>query len=148
MDERTRVAHAARPAPIGPLAGFLERFRRSAGVPASVGGDLEAELAALFVSLDRFDEEAAGIRRRAEVSAARVAAEAAQEADEIVADAGVRAGFERDDVLQSRLRATDAEVAAILARAEAEVKRVGEVGDERLPALVADVLSRAFGTGE
>lgn len=143
-DERATGTAAAPPAPI---AGFLERFRRSGGVPASVGGDTAAELAPVFASLDQFEAEAVEIRRDAEASTEHVIDAARNEAERVVADARLRSEAERNVAMQARLLAADAEVAAVLDRAQTEARRIAAAGEQRLPALVAEVLARATEVG-
>jgi len=46
-----------------PLNTLLDRFRRGVAVPAAAGDDLAAELAPVFASLERFEEEAAEVAR-------------------------------------------------------------------------------------
>jgi hypothetical protein len=69
------------------MGGFLERFRRSGGVPAAAGAELAAELAPVFAALDRIEEEAAEIRRRTDVVAAQRAHKAEEQAQGIIAAA-------------------------------------------------------------
>jgi vacuolar-type H+-ATPase subunit H len=147
MVERASGAIRARHAAIGPTSGFLERFRRSAGVPAAAGGDSAAELAPVFAALDSIEGEAAEIRRRAEITAAQRLHETEEQVQSILADARQRADFERDDALKSGGRAADAEVASILEQADREARRVKDAGEKRLPALVADVLKRVLEAG-
>ena len=147
MVERASGAIRARHAAVGPTSGFLERFRRSAGVPAAAGGDFAAELAPVFVALDRIEGEAAEIRRRADVTAARRLRETEEQVQSILAEARKRADFARDDALEAGGRVADAEVASILDQAERGAQQVKDVGEKRLPALVADVLKRVLEVG-
>jgi vacuolar-type H+-ATPase subunit H len=112
-----------------------------------VGDDFAAELAPVFAALDRIEGEVAEIRRRAEVTAAQRLQETDEQVQSILAEAHERARFERDDALEAGGRAADAEVASILEQAERGVKHVENVGSERLPALVADVLRRVLEAG-
>ena len=129
------------------MGGFLERFRRSGGVPAAAGGELAAELAPVFVALDGIEEEAAEIRRRTDVVAAQRALEAEERAQGILAEARERANFERDDALTAGGRVTDAEVVSILKQAELDVQQIRTIGEQRLPAFVANVLKRVLEAG-
>jgi vacuolar-type H+-ATPase subunit H len=147
MVERASGAIRARHAAVGPTRGFLERFRRSAGVPAAAGGDSAAELAAVFAALDSIEGEAAEIHRRAETTAAQRLHETEEQVQSILAEARQRADFERDDALKSGGRASDAEVASILEQAERGAQRVKDAGEKRLPALVADVVKRVLEAG-
>lgn len=130
--------------PVGPLAGFLERFRRGAGVPSAVGGDVSVELAPVFDVLDRIDREVTTLRERSKAAAARQLLEADEEAQRIVAAAREQAEMERDDALAAGLRAADADADAILRRAQADSEALRRRGEERLPALIADVLTRVL----
>ncbi len=129
------------------MGGFLERFRRSGGVPAAAGGELAAELAPVFAALDGIEEEAAEIRRRVDVVAAQRAHEAEEQAQGILAGARERANFERDDALKAGGRVTDAEVVSILEQAELDAQQIRTVGEQRLPAFVANVLKRVLEAG-
>ncbi len=142
MSERASGTYAARPGPLGPLSGFLERFRRSSGVPATVGGDAASELAAVFAALDQLEREAEELRGRLGAAAAQREHEIEEEAQRIVVEARRRAESERDDVLKVRLRAVDAEIAGIVTQAEADARRISKAGEERLPGFVAEVLTR------
>jgi vacuolar-type H+-ATPase subunit H len=129
------------------MGGFLERFRRSGGVPAAAGGEFAAELAPVFAALDGIEEEAAGIRRRTHVVAAQRAHEAEEQAQGILAEARERANFERDDALKAGGRVTDVEVVSILEQAELEVEQIRKTGEQRLSAFVANVLERVLEAG-
>ena len=129
------------------MGGFLERFRRSGGVPAAAGGELAAELAPVFATLDRIEDEAAEIRRRTEAAAAQRTHEAEEQAQSILAEGRQRAGFERDDALKAGGRVADAEMVSILERADRDARQIRKVGEERLPALVAHVLQRVLEAG-
>jgi hypothetical protein len=132
----------AGPVRIGPLRSLLERFRRSAGVPAAVGGELAAELAPVFAALDEIELEAARVRTRAEAAAAARLQEADEEAAGILAEARRVAALEREGELRSLLGTVDAETEAIVRTAEAEADTVRRAGAERLPGLVTEVLAR------
>ena len=129
------------------MGGFLERFRRSSGVPAAAGGELAAELAPVFAALDGIEEEAAEIRRRTDAVAAQRAHEAEEQAQGIIAEARERANFERDDALKASSRVTDAEIVSILEQAELDVQQIRTIGEERLAAFVANVLKRVLEAG-
>ncbi len=124
---------------IGPIGGFLERFRRSSGVPAAVGDEAAIELAPVFAVLDELEREAAALRERSQQMATRRLHEAREEATAILADARSRADSERGDALKAGLRAADVAAAEIVARAEDEARRIDRLGTERLPALVRQV---------
>lgn len=137
----------ARHGPLGPIGGFLDRFRRSGGVPASVGGDVASELAPVFAALDRLEREAEEFRVRSEAALARRAYDAEEEADEILAEARTRADRERDDALSAGLNAAEVEAAGIVSQGEADAKRIREAGEGRLPGFVAEVLARVLEAG-
>lgn len=147
MVERASGAIWARRGSVGPTGGFLERFRRSGGVPPAAGGETAAELAPVFAALDRIEAEVAEIRRRTDAASAQRTREAEEQAQSILAEARQRAGFERDDALKAGGRATDAEVVAILERADRYARRIRKVGEERLPAFLAHVLQRVLEAG-
>lgn len=129
------------------MGGFLERFRRSGGVPAAAADEFAAELAPVFAALDGIEEESAEIRRRTDVVAVRRTHEAEEQAQGILAQARDRANFERDDALKAGSRATDAEVVSILEQAELDVQQIRNVGEQRLPAFTASVLKRVLEAG-
>jgi vacuolar-type H+-ATPase subunit H len=136
-----------RPGPIGPIGGFLERFRRSGGVPVAVGGEVTTELAVVLAALDGLEREAEELRARSEADSARRIQEAEQETERILVEARERAESERDDALTAGLRAADATVAGVVAQAEADAERIREAGAQRLPDLVAEVLARVLEAG-
>lgn len=133
---------AARQGPLGPLANFLERFRRAGGVPAEIGGDVAGELAPLFAALDQIDEKAAARRSQGEAARARIEYETAEEIERIMAEGRARAAAERDDALKAVLRGADAEAAAIVRQGEREAAAIRETGRERVEDVVAAVVER------
>jgi vacuolar-type H+-ATPase subunit H len=128
--------------PIGPISGFLERFRRTSGMPARVGDEAAVELAPVFAALDALEREAQALRDGSERMAAQRLHEAREEAAELAVEARERASFERGDALKAGLRAADVETAEILAAGEADARAIGSRGEERLPELVAEVVER------
>jgi len=146
MAEPGSATLGPRHGPVGPIAGFLERFRRSAGVPAAVGGEAATELAPVFAALDEIEHEVAALRERSDAAAARRLHEADEEAQQIVAEARERAAAERDEALRAGLQAAEVEADAILLRAEADASAVRKTGEQRLPALVTEVLVRVLET--
>jgi vacuolar-type H+-ATPase subunit H len=128
--------------PIGPIGGFLERFRRTSGMPASVGDEAAVELAPVFAALEALEREAQALRDGSERMAAQRLHEAREEAAALGAEAHERADFERGDALKAGLRAADAETAEILAAGEAEASSIRSRGEERLLELVAEVVER------
>lgn len=131
--------------PIGPIGGFLERFRRTPGMPARVGDEAAVELAPVFAVLDAFEREAQELRDRSGRMAAQRLHEAREEAAALAAEAQDRADFERGDALKAGLRAADVETAEILAQGEADARAISARGQERLPELVAEVVARVRG---
>ncbi len=134
----------ASPVQIGPLRSLLERFRRSAGVPAAVGEELSVELVPVFAALDEISVEVSELRARSEASAAARLQEAEKQAGIIIAEARRLAAAERDDELRSTLRRADSDVARMGDQARVEAEAARRMGDERLPKLVAEVLARVF----
>jgi vacuolar-type H+-ATPase subunit H len=126
------------------MGSFLERFRRSAGVPASVGGDISAELASVFLALDEIEREVGALREHSEAAAAERLYEAEAEAQRIVAEGRARADSERDEALRAGVQAADAEAVAILRRAGADAEGIRRAGEQRLPRFVDEVLARVF----
>ena len=137
----------ARHGPIGPIGGFLERFRRTGGVPAAVGGEATTELAVVFAALDEIEREVEELRERSQVAAARYVHEAEDEVEMILAEARARAESEREDAFLAGVRAADAEAARVVAAAEDAARRIRKTGEERLPGVVAAVLTRVFEVG-
>jgi vacuolar-type H+-ATPase subunit H len=147
VSERSSGAFAARQGPLGPISGFLERFRRSGGVPAAVGGDAASELAGVFAALDRLELEAEALRESSRAAVTQHEREIEQQAHRIVAEARAQAESARDDAVEAGLRAAETEAAAVVAQAEADATRIREAGQERLPDFVAGVLARVLEAG-
>jgi vacuolar-type H+-ATPase subunit H len=135
---------AASHGPVGPIGSFLERFRRSAGVPASVGGDISVELASVFLTLDQIEREVVALRERSEAEATQRSHEAQEEVERIVVEGRERADSERDDALKAGLQAADAETTAILRRAETDAAGIRRAGERRMARFVDEVLARVF----
>lgn len=129
---------------MGPVGSILERFHGTAGVPAAVGEETVLELVPVFAALDAFELEADELRRHAEAMATHRLHEAEEGAREILAAARSLADSERGDALKAGLRAADAEAVQIVARAEADARRIAERGRERLPGLVDEVVARVL----
>ena len=123
----------------GFLRAILERFRRSAGVPAAAGDDLSVELAPLFAALDAIDAEAARARRAADLRAAAVAGETGPEVEQILADAREQAELERAEAAKAGRRAAEAEMRALEAQALADADEIKQAGRARIAPLVAAV---------
>ena len=141
-----RGTTVARRGPIGPTGGFgfgfLERFRRTAGVPARAADDAAVELAPVFAVLDAFEHEAQEVRDRSSRMAARRLHDAREDAAALAGEAHDRADSERGDALTAGLRAADVEIAAILAAGEAEAGAIRRRGEDRMSHLVAEIVAR------
>lgn len=124
----------------GYLRAILDRFRRSAGVPAAVSDDLSAELAPVFRALDLIEAEAADIREAAQRRAAVIAADTQAEIEHLLADARAQADAERAEAIKAGRRAAEAEMRSIETRAHEEAREIERVGRARIDPLVADVL--------
>lgn len=143
--DRATTASVARHGPPGSIGSILERFHGTAGVPAAVGEETVLELVPVFAALDAFELEAAEARGHAEAMAAHRLHEAEEGVKEILAAARGLADSERGDALKAGLRAADVEASQIVARAEADARRIDERGRERLPELVAEIVARVLG---
>jgi flagellar biosynthesis/type III secretory pathway protein FliH len=125
-----------------PLNTLLDRFRRGVAVPAAAGDDLAAELAPVFASLERFEEEAAELAR----SSARRAEERLAEGQEQVAriSAGWRATAEaeRARAAEERRQRAHEEAAALEEQGRVQAERVRTRASERLPELVVAIVAR------
>ena len=124
-----------------PVAVWLERFRRPAGVPAAASDELDAELMPVFADLERIEEEARALREEAEREAERRVEAAAAEAGRVLAEWRRRAETERARAESERRAALASEARAIEREAEIAAERVRERGLERMPALLAAVVS-------
>jgi vacuolar-type H+-ATPase subunit H len=142
--ERASTGTVSRRGPVGPIRGFLERFRGVGGVPAAAGDETAAELAPVFAELDAFELEAAEARTRADRVAAHRRFEAEEGAKEILVAARDIADAERGDALKAGLRAADAEASRIVAAAEADARAIEERGRAALPGLVDEVVARVL----
>ena len=130
--------------PIGPIGGFLERFRRTGGVPAAIGGEALTELAPVFAALDEIEREVAELRGRSRDAAARHARDAEEEVEMVMVEARSRAEAEREDAYLAGLRAADAEGARIVQEATRTAQEIEREGRSRLSGLVAVVLERVL----
>jgi hypothetical protein len=123
---------------------MLERFRRSAGVPAGVGDELAAELSPVFAALDEIEREVSRLRDRSEASAAVRLQEAENEVERILAEGHRSGAQQRHAELRSAVRRADAEAEEIAGQAEVEAQATRRLGRERLPRLVDEVLARVL----
>jgi hypothetical protein len=126
---------------VRPVATWLERFRRPAGVPAAATEELETELMPVFAALDVIEEEAGAIRSAAAAEASRRLDAAVVEAERALADWRLRAERERMSAQAKRRDEIETHARSIEAQASLDAARVRERGLERVPELVADVVS-------
>jgi len=127
---------------------MLERFRRTAGVPAVPAEDFEAELAPVFAALEELEADAARLRDHAAAEAAARLTAARAECERITFAGRPLVEAERVRVASARRAAAEAEARNIVARAEVEADRLRKRGYERIPSLVDTVLAGVKGTGE
>ncbi|MGZ4334753.1 MAG: hypothetical protein ACXVRJ_10850 [Gaiellaceae bacterium] len=130
------------------LSVLLERFRRTAGVPAVPVEPFEAELASVFAALEELEADATRVRDRGRAEAAERLSAAGAERERITSAWRPSAEAERVRVAAARRAAANEEAHEIVAQAEIEASRVRERGGERIPALVDSVLARIRGAGE
>lgn len=124
----------------GFLREFLDRFRRSGGVPPQVTDELAAELGPLFEALDALDREAAAIRSEAATRDAALGESAAREVERILAAGRERADRERVRVVEEARRAAAAKTDEIRLASAAEADRIRAYGRDRIDALAAHVV--------
>jgi hypothetical protein len=144
LAERASAGTVSRHGPVGPIRGFLERFRGVGGVPAAAGDEGAAELAPVFAELDAFARDAAEARAHADRVAAHRRFEAEEGAKEILFAARNSADAERGDALKAGLRAADVEALRIVVAAEADAQAIEERGRAALPELVDGVVARVL----
>lgn len=132
------------PVGMGPLRSLLERFRRSAGVPASVGVDLSAELAPVFAALDEIERELERVREKSRAETVRRLQEADEEARRMLDETRKRAVLERDETFRLVLKEADAQLEGVARQAAGEAESIRATGGERMSALVAEVLARVL----
>ncbi|MGZ8716454.1 MAG: hypothetical protein ACXWYO_05010 [Gaiellaceae bacterium] len=129
------------------LSILLERFRRTAGVPAVPAEDFEAELARVFAALEELEADATRVRDRGRGEAAERLTAARAERERITSAGRPLAEAERARAAAARRAAAEEEAHDIVAQAEIEASRIRERGGERIPALVDAVLASVRGTG-
>jgi flagellar biosynthesis/type III secretory pathway protein FliH len=127
--------------PIGPLRGFLERFRRSAGVPGTVSEDFARELAPVFAALDGVEAEAVALRSAAARQAEALLAGVDEEVERILANARQRAAAEGEEERRVAVRAAESRAKTLAAGAQAEAVRIRARAEARIPALVEAVIN-------
>jgi vacuolar-type H+-ATPase subunit H len=126
---------------VRPVASWLERFRRPAGVPAAATEELEAELMPVFAALDAIETDAGAIRAAAAAEASRRVDAAVVEAERLLVDWRRKAEVERANAQAARRGAIASQARSIEAEAEQEAARIRARGRERIPELVADVVA-------
>jgi hypothetical protein len=122
-----------------PFGDLLDRFRRTAGVPAAAADDLRSELAPVFAALVEIDAAASEVRARAAERAQKRIAAAHAEAERVEAARLTRAAQARGQAASERHRLAEQETREILAAADAEAARVRSTGRERTGRLAAEV---------
>lgn len=130
------------------LSVLLDRFRRTAGVPAAVGDELEAELAPVFSALEEIEADASRVHEDATADAARRLNEAETASSRIAAGWRELAERARARVTAQVRRAAEQEAREILAVSRREADRVRAHGRERMPELVDAVLACVRRSGE
>jgi hypothetical protein len=123
------------------LSLLLDRFRRTAGVPATVGDALEAELEPVFASLEEIEVEASRVREEATADATQRLDEAEAESARIAAGWKELAERERAWLTAEVREASEQEARRLLAAARDEAERVRIHGHERVPELVNSALA-------
>ena len=118
------------------LSVLLDRFRRTAGVPAAVGDALEAELEPVFASLEEIEVEASRVREEGTADATQRLDEAEAESARIAAGGKELAARERAWLTAEVREASEQEARRLLAAARSEAERVRIRGQERVPELV------------
>jgi len=124
-----------------PLSALLDRFRRGVAVPAAVGDDLAAELAPVFASLDRFEDEARALRRASAERAERRLEEAREQAATISEGWRAAAEAERAHAADKRRNRSREEALAVEAEGRAEADRIRAKAADRVPALVSEIVA-------
>ncbi len=124
----------------GFLREFLDRFRRSAGVPAQVTDELAVELVPLFEALDALDRDAAILREDAARQAAERRESVTAEVEGVLAAARDRAEHERLRVEADARRAVEIDADAIRASGAVEAGRIRAQASARIPVLVERVV--------
>lgn len=121
--------------------GLLERFRRTAGVPAAVADEPASELVPLLAVLDEIEAEAARLVGDARAAAERTLAAADAEAERVLERARARADAERARTQAERTRAAEEAARTVEAAAQVEADELRERGLARVPAAVERVLA-------
>jgi len=130
------------------LSALLERFRRTAGVPAVPAEDFELELAPVFAALEELEADARRLRDHGTAEAAERLAAGRVERERITSGWRPLVEAERAGVAAARRAAAEDEAHSIVARAHVEADGLRERGRQRIPPLVDSVLACVRGTGE
>jgi hypothetical protein len=123
------------------VASILDRFRRSAGVPAAAADDVAGELAPVFAALEQLEAEAQAIRDAAVREADQLLEETEARVAETVAAWHEQAQAERRRAESDCERAAARRAEAVEAEARAEAALLRERGRERIAGLVDEVLA-------
>ncbi len=130
------------------LSQYLRRFRPTAapgaaapaGVPADFASGLEAELAPVFAALGDASAEAERIRAAAKHEAQRRRAAVTTDVEQILAGSRREGAARRAEVASREIAQQAQEHEQLLAAAAAEVERVRDGAQQRLPEVVARVV--------
>jgi hypothetical protein len=122
------------------VASILDRFRRAAGVPAAAAEDLPAELAPVFGALEHVEAEARAVLEAAEREASQAIAAAEAHGAEIRAAWRDRAQAEYARAESERRSAAAARAEIVEAEAREQARQIRRQGEERLEAMVAEVI--------
>jgi F-type H+-transporting ATPase subunit b len=125
---------------VRPVSSLLDRFRRSAGVPAAADEGLEGELVPVFAALEEIEAEAQRLLEEGAGEAERRRAAGAEDAEQILARWRRRAEEARARAEAEHRRDSDERVRALQTAAEAEAREVRARGLERVPALVSEIV--------
>jgi hypothetical protein len=109
-------------------------------VPVDPREGLARELAPVFADLEPVLQECARITDEATASAQRREAEAAGQADTLIATARTDAEAERAHAVWAARATAASETAGVLAEARAQADRIRVQGEQRRPELLARVL--------
>lgn len=134
------------------LSEILRRFRfhgvpgapAVVGVPADRTEQIEAELLPVFAALADAQRANDELVAQAQVESQRRRTVARQEALSIMEAARRNAATTRSDAAAARLREAQAECTETLDRARSESQRIVSAAEERMPALVEEIVGRVF----
>lgn len=126
---------------------LLERFRRTAGVPAAAAEDLRAELLPVLAVLSEIDAEADRLREEARARARRRLADADAQAEQLLARARTQAEAERTRAEVERRSAESERVHAAEVAATDAADALRRRGLAKVPRYVERVLADVAGAG-